>query len=66
MLIFVCNEISGNKVRKETKEFRNIQENIEQKKENPMFQKMFKVILYESWTILWFRLWSFSVEKSHI
>ena len=37
MLIFVCNEISGNKVRKETKEFRNIQENIEQKKENPMF-----------------------------
>ena len=58
MLIFVCNEISGNKVRKETKEFRNIQENIEQKKENPMFtgkepaayrknpmfQKMFKVI----------------------
>lgn len=28
MLIFVCNEISGNKVRKETKEFRNIQENI--------------------------------------
>ena len=41
MLIFVCNEISGNKVRKETKEFRNIQENIEQ---NPMFQKMFKVI----------------------
>ena len=44
MLIFVCNEISGNKVRIETKEFRNIQENIEQKKENPMFQKMFKVI----------------------
>ena len=44
MLIFVCNEISGNQVRKETKEFRNIQENIEQKKENPMFQKMFKVI----------------------
>ena len=44
MLIFVCNEISGNKLRKETKEFRNIQENIEQKKENPMFQKMFKVI----------------------